>query len=304
MTAPTIVSVTPNRGNTIGETFVRIIGTDFNVPTVGTLKVFFGTKEALEVGVISPTEIMCLSPGGDVDEIVSVTVENSTEPGPVLESDTLVDAFTYKRPDLSTDIPRLSNIALVTSQIIADFRRTVIREVSHHMHPDYADEESAAVPQEKQAKIPNIKIIGPVVEMDRFYSFNDRQALEPPIADIFQVTDNIVSGKLTYNLVGIAGQKGYAMNLWTAVMRYFNKTPFLQVFRNGQDDTEGVIRLEQNVLWEQAGDFGTIINREGIHQFELVFEIRGVPVLAEKIAEGHTVTEDVSLDTVKFDPNP
>ncbi len=66
---PTVASVTPNSGATIGGTPVTIIGTDFYTGAT----VMFDGKAATNVVVLSPTQITATSPAGAAGT-VKVTV--------------------------------------------------------------------------------------------------------------------------------------------------------------------------------------------------------------------------------------
>jgi hypothetical protein len=82
---PAITSVVPNSGSESGGTAVTITGTGFQPGATVT----FGTNACLNVVVVSATEITCETPPG-VPGAVDVTVTN-----PDMQSDTLVDGFTY-----------------------------------------------------------------------------------------------------------------------------------------------------------------------------------------------------------------
>jgi len=82
--APTILSITPTSGFSVGGSPVTIDGTGFfGAPTVT-----FALGLATNVVVVNSTRITCLTPGGT--GTVNVTVTN-----PDTQSDTLVNGYTY-----------------------------------------------------------------------------------------------------------------------------------------------------------------------------------------------------------------
>jgi hypothetical protein len=96
---PTITSITPSSGITLGGTPITIIGNAFKEGA----KVFFGAKAGINTRVISPTKIFALSPPmgpGTVD----LTVVNGDG-----GSATILGGYTYFNFD--GDMPRITNMS-------------------------------------------------------------------------------------------------------------------------------------------------------------------------------------------------
>lgn len=83
---PTIASMSPTTGPAAGATSVTIQGTGFS----GTSRVYFGSNEATNVTVVSPTRITAISPVGRG----AVNVRVITEGGGT-SADSVASAFTY-----------------------------------------------------------------------------------------------------------------------------------------------------------------------------------------------------------------
>jgi hypothetical protein len=87
-TAPVVSGISPNRGPTVGGTFVTIKGENFDG---GGVIVTIRAKTATNVVVISPFELTCLTPAGSVGS-ADVIVTNIASG---LASSPLVGGFTY-----------------------------------------------------------------------------------------------------------------------------------------------------------------------------------------------------------------
>lgn len=293
MAAPTINSVSPARGLSLGDTFVVITGAGFNVEH-GTLKVYFGDQEATEYGAVSATQVIARTPGGPVGA-VDVTVQNLTlqDPNPpIVEGAVLPDGFTFHLPAIDTrpDYANDQAILLVHRWLVLELRRTVIANVSHEMHPEYSAAEDAALAQETQAEAPSLKLVGPTLQEDRFYAHNGDFNVDDDIS--FSRYSQPTTVRMDYQFVGVGRTSGEAMNLWAALARYFNRTGALVVPKDGADTANGTVSFELDPSWEQTGEFSRPVAREGFHQFSGSFSIRGVHVLGEKVSEGREVNED------------
>jgi len=298
--APTITSVTPAGGLSLGETFVTIIGTGFNdIASGGTVNVLFGGVSALEAGVVDATKIIALTPGG-VLGAADVTVENVPASGPP-EPTTLLAAFTYRRPRIATERDKATSedcaVLVITRTLVAELRRTVLENTHHNMHPEYVDVASAAAEQEVQSGEPSLQVLGPTVVEDPFYRINGRFAIETlagsPGGAEFDNYHQPVTVRLDYSYVGVAKTKGEAMNLWEALTRYLDRTSFLEIPMDGSDKANGVISIEINPVWEQRANFSVNTTRSGFAQFTGALVLRGVQTIAAKVSESRGADQTI-----------
>jgi len=295
--APTITSVVPALGLSLGETFVTINGTGFNDDVSGgTIRVLFGTVEALEYGAVDSTKVIALTPGGEVGD-VDVTVVNVPASGPD-EPTTLSDGFEYRRPAIETkrDHSEDEAIVAVTRTLVKELRRTVLANTHHDMHPEYVDDVSALVPEEKQEEVPSLEVRGPSIQEDRFYAVNGRYSVRTSAAPggTHDTFNQPVTLRLEYQYVGVARSTGEISNLFAAVTGFFNRTPFLSVPVDGLDPANGTIEFELSPVWEQRAEFRSRATRAATYQFEGSFVVRGVHVVGDdKVSEGKDVSEVV-----------
>ena len=286
MVAPTITSLNPSSGRTLGDSLVEIVGADFGVPSAGLqIKVFFGGKEALKADAITPNRILAMAPGGDPGP-VDVRVDNITPgvpPAPdVVESTILPGGYTYKRPDLSTDVvSKYPVVALVGRKLVQDLRRTVLENTHWAMDIEYADMFSASFDESKLATAPSLKISGPTITRDRFYSQNnDIDNLDSLGRHVFSRRPFSVA--LGFDFIGIGRSKAESLRIHEEVLSYFDRTPFLDVFCNGTDDTDGVVQYEMSIVWPSVGRFNARNGRSQIYEFSGSFRIRGVWLFSDE----------------------
>lgn len=303
MTAPTVNTISPASGDSLGQSLVEIIGTDFNLAAIGTVVVFFGTELATEVRVVSSTRLFCRTPKL-APQVVDVTVRNVTPnpPGPdIIEDVVVVDGYEFKRLSIQTrpDFQGDSTIRAMTRQLLKEFQTHVLENTYHDMHSEYPTLEDSLLEQEHQAEAPSIKILGPTLAEDRFYSHNGDVTVEVTPGD-YRLVRQPYTVMPTYRLVGLGRTSGEAQNLHRSVLNYFDKTRFLSVPVNGVDGTDGYANYEMDVVREQAGDFNSEATRQANYQFSMSFMLRGVHLLGETIGESKEIL-DIDLDVQQLD---
>lgn len=307
MAAPGPFTIAPVSGLSIGSTFVDITGTGFNLAAVGSVRVFFDNVPATEVQVVSATRVVCLTPRHTPSTTaVDVRVENVTPDPPnadIVEATVQAAAYTYSRPDLSTpdDLSNYTEITLITRALVQQLRDFVIEETHSDRHPEYASAADAAVPQESKANLPHLKLLGPTIAENRFFSVNTRQDQPAVTQGPLQAYDIHAEPKtvdLTYTYLGVGRSGGEVTNLWIALMLYFKRTPDLTVFRDGISGA--TVQYEMDPIREVLGDFTDQSGNDGVSQFSGEFVVRGVDVLTDfKVGIGveqeGTATDPVTL---------
>ena len=309
MAAPTITSITPSVGLSIGETFVVIDGSGFNdEASGGTVNVYFNGVISPRFGVVDSTRVVAVTPLGQQVGVVDVSVENVTpqpDPNPdLVEPTTVVGGFEFKRPSIATrsDFTTDSCLLKVNRELLKELRRTVLSNTHHDMHPEYVDSFSVLDEEEKHSEAPSLKLLGPVVTEDRFHALNGVQSIQviPSPGGSFDVQAQPVTVQAEYQYVGVGRSKGETMNLFAALSRYFNRTPFLAVPQDGIDPANGIVEYELQTVWEQRAEFAERATREAIYQFSGAFRVRGIHLVSDKAFEGRDVVDIVTV----VEPNP
>lgn len=102
--APTVTSVSPNTGTSVGGTPVTITGTNFT----GATSVTFGGTAATSVIVVGPTSITCVTPAGTPSAAVAVAVTTPSGTG------SLPSGYTYNA------LPTVTSVVNAISTSVGD----------------------------------------------------------------------------------------------------------------------------------------------------------------------------------------
>jgi hypothetical protein len=70
----TVTGIEPDRGDTNGETYVRIKGTRFTADGPRSVNVYFGGRSGNVIRFESDTELVVQPPGGKADEVADVLI--------------------------------------------------------------------------------------------------------------------------------------------------------------------------------------------------------------------------------------
>ena len=180
MSVPTITSITPSSGLTIGLTPVKIVGTGFrtagstppdDVDGTGvwqqTVSVTFDGIEADAVMVGESTSLWVTVPeyfGSPlaVPDSVDVVVTNLDDNGDAITGETVTEAdgYTYTRQDYTA----IGILKWVTSQLLEYLARHLLINTVLTTDPEYADDAAAEVIA--LASLPAILLVGPAIADD------------------------------------------------------------------------------------------------------------------------------------------
>lgn len=292
---PVVEAIEPRVGLSVGDDCVTIRGHNFGLESEGrTTKVLFGGVEAPQSGAIDGDTVIALTPQGQLGDVdVVIEVRDSTT-DVLLFAVTVDNGFTYQRPNVETNRDELASedsaLLVLTRELIKDMRRTILANVVYDTHPEYVDAFSVTVPEEAQASAPNLKILGPEVSEDSFYSLRQAFTLETPSG--FQAHHRPTTFRLDYRFVGIGKTKGEAINIWDALNLWLNRTVFLVVPQDGVNKDNGTLSFELNPTFDERGEFLTT-TRQGFYQFEGGFHLRGVHTVARPLCLSRAVLECV-----------
>jgi len=140
LTAPLLISISPNVGQSIGGTLVTLTGSQF----VGATTITFDGVEATNVTVVSSAVVTCVTP---IHNIGSVNVVMTNGNG----SSTLYDAFLYRYLADNQDLSQADGISSVTynsfdliyEAYMDDIFVGIGREIILHLPPSISEDKSA-----------------------------------------------------------------------------------------------------------------------------------------------------------------
>lgn len=299
MAVPTILTVTPNLGPTMGRTMFEITGTNFRLPPVPppgptnkvtprTVEVLFGAEVASSVRVVSSTLLRAVSVPIDPG-VYGVTVRNLDDDGVLIptEEATLAAAITFRRPAIRAEMNAAgemvrrneSPLAQVVRAFIREIKRQVIPEVVLTTDTDYFDEETGTeFHLVNLGALPCVTLVGPDLVENRMYSENARPDYDEPDNEfVTLLTPRTVD--LQFDVLGIADKMVELMNLMHAMTMFFEQNKYLRMQKDPSDPSRGFIEYEMD--FQRGGDFKaarTSANNSNIRQFMGAIEIRGVNI--------------------------
>lgn len=290
MAVPTITTLTPALGPSMGRTLVDIAGTNFQLPPAPvatgpvptpppTVEVLFGTDLATNIKVISVTRILCLNPIND-PVATDVTVRNIDSLGVVIpgETVTLTDGFAYARPNLAVT----QFLLHVTARIAEEIKRQVIDNVSITTHVDWDDSPADGLGITAISGVPAIVVSGPNLEQNRFFSVNALR-FEPAGAGRFRARRLPRTEDVGFTIIGIDDNTQRLINLQHLMTVFMRRNPILKVRCDPSDPGSNLITYELDI--QTGGDFSVDSrpNSSNLRNFSGDILVRGVDL--EAIAE-------------------
>lgn len=282
MGVPTITTVTPNFGLSRGKKLVRIGGSNFQLapppPASGraptpnpSVEVLFGTTPATDVRVLTSGLLDVLTPPG-LPGATSITVRNIAQDGTPIpgESITVLDAYEYRRPDLTRRGNNESNLALLVRTLIGKLRAEVIDNVELTVHTDYPDEGMADVAF--LAKLPGLVLAGPRLRTNRFQSTNQARTVIENGIQVEKKPGRTVD--VVFTVIGADELMQPELNLLQEVTMFFNENITLTLPLELGNPGAGTTALEMEI----EDDFGAVggANNSNVRAFSGTVVIRGL----------------------------
>lgn len=297
MAVPTITTVTPSSGLTGGRTLVTITGTNFaqahTPPTTQgkapapnpCVQVLFGSTPSPRAEPISVTQVLAEVPVHDPGA-VTVTLKNLDSTGSPITGEvaTKANGYTFKLPDLTS----VSSIKRIVDAFVLDLRRQVMANVSVAVHTDYAELPDATARIVMMSTLPGIVLIGPTMRENKFYDSNvpDTTDAFPDLSVGYQRPKYTCD--LVFSLVAAANHTAEMVNLAAQITDYFTRVSYLEVNRDANDASKGVIRFEVDFDGDAELRTATIEGLSNVRHMTGTVLVRGAWV----------ETEDMVVDRV------
>lgn len=304
MAIPTIASITPTSGLTVGKQVIEITGTNFRtfsvVPTVpqaeavSSVRVLFGTIQAPYAEAVSSTLIRVQVPdyredpnlaAGLIDAEISrvsfspvgITVKNVNAAGAdiVGETATLAAAYTYQQPLIrlpAGDPPILQ----VYREFLRSLKRCIVSRVAEGTHTDFAIE-GATFSQLSEHPSIGVKL---TVQRDAEYGHydNEKEYIETA-TDVWDEYAMKRTVMLQCQLTISAMHEREVQHMLDQLIELPLRMPWLKVPRDinlpGSGPAFQSYALEIVRYPEQLGG----MNKANISAHSMLFRIRGVPLL-------------------------
>ncbi len=303
MPAPTVSTVTPNNGLTGGGSLVTVTGTNFeDDPSVAGVEVTFGTLLATEVRVLSPTSLTCLPPRGPIPDtadtlVVNVSVENLG--GPDTGTGTALNAYTYRRPDLTVE----THITAATRKLIRLCKQQIVSNVALTTHTDYDLLTADMLNRVNRANLPVVVLMGPRLTEHRIINYNAPVERFTPAGSMptqYEAFDQVRAVNLEFEILLMSESKIELLNLIHHATAFTLRNEFVGVLIDPLIPATGEVlyplRVETEFLASDP------ISRSNVREARATWALEGVIMCSgDKIADEPTVATTV-LVTDLFTP--
>lgn len=311
MAVPTITTITPNNGSTLGSELVEIYGTNFRTPVIPdtipapvqppTVEVLFGGVKARRVGVANDNRLLVFTPphaeatsGGNVAG-VDVVVRNIDDNGDPIagEEATAAAAFTYQLPNLHNRTTLQFFVEYLMTQLIEQVHPEII--LAQHTDWDDAPDGMSLQPV---AKYPAIVLDGPELSENRFYSRNRFTQQDVDGAEEFAVKREPRTVDVGFGVLVLSDNTQEILNLSNVFTQWMhlNKVFFLPC--DPDDPTGEAFELELD--FQPGGDlkWAGEPNEDNLRQMRGSILIRGFDIV-----DGPSFTKGAALGAKNGDPD-
>jgi len=311
MTVPTIVSVTPSSGYTVGQNVVRIAGTGFRLPNPPsltgpimadqqkTVSVKFQGVESEWAYSASATLILARVPTwtGAYDVTfplaLNVRVANLDDAGVEIpgENATRTNAYSINRPGLATE----SYLQRVIRETIVLFRRHILKNTHYTTSRDFTL--TPAQQETLRAEGPLVQLTGPRLLLNRFDSLNR----EEPEADPLGGSSGMMRRKppvtvdVEFTVALWANNPEHIHSLVQAYLLFHRDIKHVKVAVNPADLTQGTKDYEFDLAWSGYPGLNTDPTAEDLMYATAQSVIRGVHIDEDSgtiIERGWIVTQN------------
>ena len=290
MAVPTIISVAPVTGATIGGYLLRVTGTGFRLPPappagyVGgpapiTVVVKVGGVAATSVNVWSATLLDCLVPeytGAPLatSAAQAVQVMNLDDNGvPIVgETVTAAGAFSY----VPTSIIAETRLDIANRMVLRFLARHVLANTVWRTHPDFDDSPADLTDSLAQARLPVLEVSGPRIERNRFYSRTARD-YSPAGGGRSERREIPVTADLVYRLRIVTEHPGQLANAVQACMLAAERAITLPVAQDATAPAGAVDRWE--LAWEELPSSTALDER--LHMADASIRVVGFDILEQ-----------------------
>lgn len=251
----------------------------------------FGTLDATRVRVRSTTVLDCLTPIADAGAYDAEVEDLDTA-----EKDTLVSAFTFKRPVIGGV---KSDLWRVIDAFIVELKRQVIEEVALTTQVEYDDATADDLSVIKVAKVPAIVLVGPDVRESGGPHSRVVEEFEHTGGGAYDRRRSLDVVDLRFMLHGVDDHTVRLVNLMREVISFFRRNPVLRVLSDPADLGSAV--REFDLLPPNPSEWRTTTtpNIHNQRRFSGEFRVSGVPVGHDDVdltSQGGNEGEAIEID--------
>ncbi|MFI5301710.1 MAG: IPT/TIG domain-containing protein [Polyangiales bacterium] len=248
MTTPVIVSIDPPDGPSGGGALATLSARGIGDGVL----VRFGGADAVVVSVrpAGDTSIVELRTPPHAEGVVDVTLVNVGDAGTSVagESTTAARAYTFRRPR----IVRQSDLTRLDRALLRELKRQVIENVSLSVALDFGDESPSSPDGVPIAAFPSLVVTGPHIRENRVYSTNELREdfVVGQSGPEIRRSRPACTVDVEFALTGASDRAVELLNLTAALGTFFNRNRWIEMDRDPDEASRGVVRWELDALGE------------------------------------------------------
>lgn len=310
---PTLASVTPAVGLTVGGALVTIVGTGFRVgvpapggppgfgPSWPTAAVLFAGVAATDVRVLSDTLLTCLPPPaldvffptprppGVAPMPVVVAVTNLDDQGAPVPGEIVaaVGLYAYTLPEHTREFQ--SDFTRAIRELVRLMKRQLLPvEINYAVQTDYDPTTGDELHVTKFATLPGIALVGPELDENRFASLNE--APDVPDGTISPEDGSSPGGffssrvpytvDVRYQIICASNNKSELLNLLSNFVAFMHANKWLVLDRSGTDPSLGTVRFELDFTTGGLPKNTSVPNTSNVVSWSANIIIRGFDIEA------------------------
>jgi len=294
MAAPTLTSVSPNKGPTSGGDLVRLAGTGF----ASQVAVLFGSAPAMVLAVhdeAGASYADLRTPGGSPGT-VEVTLRNLDAAGKPVpgEEAVLAQGYHFLRPDIAKE----SDLTRLVRPLLRELKRQILENTSITVSVEYDDTVTDDLDVVAISKLPSLVLTGPRIKENRFYSVNElREAtVQGPSGTELVRRRPPLTVDLGFALTGASDHTVELLNLMAAVAAFVSRNRWFEMPRDADKPAGGKARWEM----DPDGDVRTRLDGpDDVRVFTWGLVIRGFD-----IDEGLLLDRGKAVQAVQIEQSP
>jgi hypothetical protein len=270
---PTIDSVSPAAVGAAGGELVRITGSGI-APRVA---VRFGAaaSEVLAV-VVSGTRVLvdARAPASEAGDAV-LTLQNLGDDGSPIPGEDAVISFRFLRALIAVE----SDLTRLVRALLRALKSQVIANASTPVSLDYREQIATVIPI---AKVPSLTVLGPDIRENRVYATNEagERVVVGPAGTEIEILRPPTAVDLRFVLEVVTNTTAEHLNIFTGLVNFFHRNPYLALERDARDPAAGLVRLplfaDGEARTARVDDARG--RRDDRHAFEWGLVIRGFPI--------------------------
>ena len=287
---PSIESVSPTAVGAAGGELVRITGSGFS----SQVTVSFGGRPAEVLGVV-PTGgrvvVDVRAPAGPAGD-APVTIQNLAADGSAVAGETTSASFRFLRALIAVE----SDLTRLVRVLLRALKAQVIANATTPVSLDYREQIASVIPI---AKVPSLTVLGPDLRENRLYATNETgervvQGTSGPEVELLRPPMTV---DLHFVLEVVTNTTAEQLNLFTGLVNFIHRNPYLAIERDGRDPSAGVVRFP--LFAEGQAHAAQVDDSRGRKDDRRAFEwglvVRGFPI-DDHIATGTAAPTAAGVD--------